>query len=112
MSYPGQHVQPEPRVQAEALAQALHDRGLIADVLIKGGHRFHPCLLIAAGQGQATGDCVYTAPDYSQPDGRWWFWWSTLEPIAPVTEITATAYEIATAFARASAILADHAAPE
>jgi hypothetical protein len=110
MSYPGQHVQLEPRMQAEALAEALKDRGLITDVLVAKGHRFHPCVLITTGQGPDAGDCVYAAPDYSTDDGQWWFWWSWLEPIAPVSEVTTTTEEIAGAFARAFGALPGQAA--
>jgi hypothetical protein len=110
MSYPGQHVQLEPRVQAEALAEALNDRGLVTDVLVTKGHRFHPCVLIATSQGPDVGDCVYAAPDYSRDDGQWWFWWSWLEPIAPVSEVTTTAQEIVGAFTRASGALLGEAA--
>jgi hypothetical protein len=111
MSGPGKHAGPDPLGQAEALAAALNGTSLTATVLKNHGHRFHPCVLISAGQGRGTADCVYAAPDYDAGNGQWWFWWSTLEPIAPVTEVTATAYEIATAFARAAAILAGQAAP-
>jgi hypothetical protein len=100
MSGADEHMNPGPRVQAAALARALRNEGLAAMVLVKGGHQFHPCVLIAPGPGQDAADCVYAAPDYAADPGTWWFWWSWLEPIAPVTDITASAAEITAAFAR------------
>jgi hypothetical protein len=34
--------------------------------------------------------CIYAAPNGE----RWWLWWSSLEPIEPVTEVDATAERI------------------
>jgi hypothetical protein len=97
-------------VQAVALARALRDRGLAAAVLVKGGHQFHPCVLIAPGPGEDAADCVYAAPDYAADPGKWWFWWSWLEPIAPVSDVTVAAGQIVGAFARAFGGLCGEAA--
>jgi hypothetical protein len=80
---------PGPRAQAEALAEALRDKGLAATVLIYGGHQNHPCVQITGGQPEV--EWVYAAPE----DGHWWFWWSSLELIAPVSEVTIAADDIA-----------------
>ncbi len=111
MSGPGKHAGPDPLAQAEALAKELNGASLTATVLRNHGHRFHPCVLIVAGQGRGAADCVYAAPDYDAGDGQWWFWWSWLEPIAPVSEVITTAEEIADAFTRACGILSAEATP-
>jgi hypothetical protein len=103
--------EPDPRVQAEALARELNGRGLIADVMVAKGHRIHPCIIVTACQVRDARDYVYAAPDYSRDDRQWWFWWSWLEPIAPVSEVITTAEEIAGAFTRACAILPAEATP-
>jgi hypothetical protein len=94
MSAAQQGAQVRPRVQAEALADALHQRGITTIVLAKGGHRAHPCVQAAlrrtwyltgnvfAEQGRAT--FIYLAPG---DDGRWWFWWPSLTPLAPASDI-------------------------
>jgi len=82
----------EPRTRAEELAQALNGRGLTATVLRSGGHQIHPCVEITSGMGV---EWVYAAPE----DGHWWFWWSSMELIAPVSEVSAAADDIARALA-------------
>ena len=83
-----------PRVQAEALARELRDRGLTATVVRARGHRDHPCVQVSqAGQGT---EWVYAAPD----DGHWWFVWSSLEVIAPLAAVGYAAGRIAGAIAR------------
>jgi hypothetical protein len=86
----------DPRAQAEALAGALRDNGLTATVLIYGGHQQHPCVEITGGRDWRGNEIewVYAAPE----DGHWWFWWSSLELIAPVSEVSIAADVIARAF--------------
>jgi hypothetical protein len=79
----------DPRAQAEALAEALRGKGLTAIVLVYGGHQFHPCVEITGRDGQV--EWVYAAPE----DSHWWFWWSSLELIAPVSEVSIAADDIA-----------------
>jgi hypothetical protein len=96
MSQAPEAVQPGPRAQAEALAEALAGKGFTVTILKSGGHRFHPCVLIASSKRPHVADHVYVAPE----DGQWWFWWSNLELIAPAGEVTIAADVIASAFAR------------
>jgi hypothetical protein len=91
MSRAPEAVQLDPRAQAEALAEVLRGKGLTVTVLIYGGHRDHPCVEITGGQDWQGVEWVYAAPE----DGHWWFWWSSLELIAPVGEVTLAADEIA-----------------
>jgi hypothetical protein len=89
MSSPDQPAQPNPRMQAHALAQELSRRGFTATV-VKSRNQQHPCVHIAARRGWHQAEYIYAAPD----QGRWWFWWSSLEAIAPVSDLTATAETI------------------
>jgi hypothetical protein len=86
MSSPDQAAQPSPRQQARALARELTQRGFIATVVRQRNQR-HPCVHIAARRGWHQAEYIYAAPD----QGRWWFWWSSLDPIAPISDLTATA---------------------
>ncbi len=88
---------PGPRGQAQELADALARRGLTATVLTQGGHRTHPCVYITSPQASHPDECVYAAPE----DGYWWFWWSTLDRIAPLSDITTAADDIAHVLTRA-----------
>jgi hypothetical protein len=98
-------------MQAEALAAALNGTCLTATVLKKNGHRFHPCVLVTGGAQRHGVAWVYAVPDYGQDDRQWWFWSSSLEPIAPISEVSETADEIAGAFTRACGTLSGEAAP-
>jgi len=84
-----------PRVQAEALAGILNGKGFTTTVLTGGGHQHHPCVEITGGPRWQGTEWVYAAPE----DGNWWFWWSSLELIAPVGEVTLAAEQIARALA-------------
>lgn len=74
----------DPHAQAEALAHALDGKGFTTIVLTKNGHRMHPCVLVASGPERHARavECIYAAPE----DGEWWFWWSSLDRIALVSE--------------------------
>ena len=106
MTSPAEPVTLAPRAQAEALAQALEDRGLAATVLRTHAHQAHPCVAIASRQGPRMTDYVYVAPE----DGHWWFWWSWLELIAPAGQVAIAADTIAAAFARARGALPEQVA--
>ena len=80
-----------PHVQADALADALAGKGFITTVLKTGGHRMHPCVRVSWGLHQRAAEYIYAAPD----GGAWRFWWSRLEPIAPIRQVRHTADEIA-----------------
>jgi hypothetical protein len=107
MSVAQQGTQVRPRARAEALAKALNQRGITTIVLATGGHQAHPCVQAAlrrtwhltgnvfAEQGRAT--FIYLAPDN---DGRWWFWWPLLTPVAPATDIDTAADTITHALKR------------
>ena len=99
-----------PRVQAHALAQELGRRGFTAAVLRTHGHQLHPCVHIAGCRGWHRAEYIYAAPD----QGRWWFWWSCLHPIAPVSDITITAEKITRVLApnRAAHLLSGTALPQ
>lgn len=85
---------PDPGIQALALAAALESRGLVTAVYRTGGHQRHPCVWVASCQGRRVrrAEVVYAAPE---ADGRWWFWWSSLDRIAPATDITTAAERVA-----------------
>jgi hypothetical protein len=83
----------DPRAQALMLAQALTDRGFTTTVLQGEGHRIHPCVQISGGPRWRGTEWVYAAPE----DGHWWFWWSSLELIAPIGQVTMAARAIARA---------------
>lgn len=95
-----------PAVQAEALGAALSRLGFTAEVLRRGGHQQHPCIVIRSGPGLVAcrTEYVYAAPD---GDGDWWFWQPSvadivaMERIAPVSEVSMTADVIARALTRA-----------
>jgi hypothetical protein len=81
----------EPRIQAEALADALASQGFTTTVYKAGGHQTHPCIQVSWGAGRYRTEYIYTAPD----GGPWRFWWSSLVPIAPLSEISQAAETIA-----------------
>jgi len=91
MSRAAETISLDPRAQAEALAAALDGMGFTVTVLKSGGHQFHPCVQVSGGSHWQGTECVYAAPE----DGHWWFWWSSLELIAPIGEVTMAASEIA-----------------
>ena len=82
----------DPHEQAGALAHALDGKGFTTILLTKNGHRMHPCVLVGSGRERhaRVAECIYAAPE----DGQWWFWWSSLERIAPVSEIGITADKV------------------
>jgi len=91
MSGPDPAVQPSPRAQAHALARELRRRGFPAAVVGTRDHRLNPCVHIAGRRGWHRDEYIYAAP----ADGGWWFWWSSLDPIALISDITAAAGKIA-----------------
>jgi len=75
----------EAHDHAGELAKALHALGVAAIVRKPHGHPYHPCIEIAAGWRQLLPltECIYLAADVT---GTWWFWWSSLKPIAPAAQ--------------------------
>jgi hypothetical protein len=103
-----------PGSQAQALGAALGRLGFTAEVLTWGAHLQHPCVVVDSGPGRAVAvtEYVYAAPDEA---GLWWFWLSCsrldpvdLEPVAPISDVSATADHLARALtcARAQQTLA------
>jgi hypothetical protein len=90
MSSPDQAAQATAREQAHALARELRRRGFTATVVRTRGHQRHPCVHIAARRGWHRTEYIYAAP----ADDGWWFWWSCLDAIAPVSDLTAAAETI------------------
>jgi len=90
MTSPDRAAQATARVQAHALADELSRRGFTAAMVRTRDHGKHPCVHIAARRGWHRAEYIYAAPD----QGRWWFWWSSLDPIAPISDIPATAEKI------------------
>jgi hypothetical protein len=96
-----------PVNQAEALCAALNALGFTAELLKQGGHQQHPCIVIGSGPARiahAT-EYVYAGPDQAS---QWWFWVSSsrddpvdLEPVAPISDVSATADHLARALTRA-----------
>lgn len=69
-------------------------KGLVTMVYKTGGHQLHPCVRVASNPSPCTAIIEYI---YATPDSeRWWFWWS-LEPIEPITEVDATGDKIVSA---------------
>jgi hypothetical protein len=97
-----QPVRLDPRIQVDALAATLNGKGFTATVFKTGGHQRHPCVKVASGPERHARmtEYIYAAPE----NGQWWFWWSSLEPIAPVSHICVTADKIARALTRSRAI--------
>lgn len=84
-----------PTFQAQALAERLTRKGLVTTVYKSGGHQLHPCVRVASSPSPYAAVVEYI---YVAPDGElWWFWWSSLEPIEPVTEVEAAAERIVSA---------------
>ena len=90
MSSGDQAAPPSPRMQAHALVRELRRRGFTATVVRARGHQRHPCVHIAGRRGWHRAEYIYAAP----ADDGWWFWWSFLDPIAPVSDILAAAETI------------------
>ena len=76
--------------QAGALATALAAKGHSVVIHKTGGHALHPCIQVTADRTRPWfgTEFIYLAPD---DDGQWWFWWSSLDRIAPATEISVAA---------------------
>ena len=91
MTSPDRAAQATARVQAHALADELSRRGFTAAMVRTRDHGKHPCVHIAARRGWHRAEYIYAAPD----QGRWWFWWSSLAPIAPISDIPVAAEAIA-----------------
>ena len=110
MSAADQAAQPSPRVQAHALAEELDRRGFTATVLRTHSHQKHPCVHIAARRGWHQAEYIYAAP----AEGHWWFWWSSLHPIAPISDIPAAVKKITRVLApnRAAHLLSGIALPQ
>jgi hypothetical protein len=96
-----------PGTQAEALGEALGRLGFTAEVLRSGAHQQHPCIVVDSGPARImrAAEYVYAGPDEA---GQWWFWVSCsqqdpvdLEPVAPISDVSATADHIARALTRA-----------
>lgn len=83
------------RTQAEALSYALHRMGFATVVFKDHGHLMHPCVWLKRGSQE---EFIYIAPD--DDDGRWYFWWSSLEPIASVAEVSMAADTVSRRMAR------------
>lgn len=79
---------------ADVLAAALGDKGFPATVHKVSGHADGLRIEVDSGRWRLVdcGEQVYVAPDR---EGTWWFWWSTLDPIVPVSEVSAAADRIA-----------------
>jgi hypothetical protein len=80
-------------IQAEALAAALRAKGFATTVFKTGPHQQHPCIQVSSGRWREARwtEYIYAAPE----DCQWWFWFSSLERIAPITDIGPTADRIA-----------------
>lgn len=96
-----------PGNQAEALGDALAKLGFTTEVLKTRAHQQHPCVVVDSGPEQTmqATEYVYTGPDEA---GQWWFWLSSsledpvdLEPVAPISDVSATADHIARTLTRA-----------
>jgi hypothetical protein len=76
--------------QADALSVELARLGFTTTVYTKGGHSDYPCVQVQAGRWQLedTIEYIYVAP---HDDGVRMFLWSSLEPIAPATEVSKAA---------------------
>lgn len=94
-----------PRAQADALADALSVRGFVTTVFKAGAHLLHPCIVVSYGPRQQAAEYIYAAPD----GGPWRFWWSSLEPIAPISQIREAAEEITRVLAPGYAAVPDEA---
>jgi hypothetical protein len=59
-----------------------------------GGHCTHPCIEVTGGLERRVShqEFIYLAPDCEGDGG--WFWWSSLERIAPATEVSVAAFAI------------------
>ena len=56
-------------------------------------YQLHLCIRVSSGPHQKVRWTEYT---YAAPeDGEWWFWWSSLERIEPITETRRAADKIA-----------------
>ena len=85
----------DAHVYADAFAKELASKGFPTIVYKKNEHRYHPCVQISLGRWSLieTTEYIYVAPD--EDSGVWWFWWSSLEPIAPAKEVSAAAAKVA-----------------
>ena len=85
----------DPRVQADELAALLTARGFVTVVHKTGGHLQNPCIQVRAGRHQLTETTEYVYVVQDDNTGRYWFWSSDLEPIAPATAVSITADRVA-----------------
>jgi hypothetical protein len=110
MSSPDRAAQVTAREQAHALAEELGRRGFTATVVRTRDHGKHLCVHIAARRGWHRAEYIYAAPD----QGRWWFWWSSLDLIAPVSDIPVAVEKIIRVLApnRAAHLLSGAALPK
>jgi hypothetical protein len=76
-------------MQLGVLAVNLRGRGFTAQVTRAGTRE---CVNVASQSVPRLSETVYAAP---ADDGRWWFWWSWDDPIAPVGELETAAFKIA-----------------
>lgn len=88
----------EAHVWADALAIELQRRGLITRVYHDGGHKPNPCVMVRSERCRSVPriDFIYLA---TGKYGDWWFWWSSLHPIGPVTELPTAAGIVVRRFA-------------
>lgn len=89
---------PYAHERADDLAWLLDSKGFSVTVYNKGGHADHPCVKVESGRWGLIDrtEYVYLAP---AEDGRWWFWDTWLEPIAPAKEVSIAADKVARAVA-------------
>jgi hypothetical protein len=80
----------EVRARVEELADELNRRGLATTVLKTGGHQRHPCIRATNKSVTRMSEDIYAAP----AEGKWYFWWSWAETIAPVEEVEKVAVAI------------------
>lgn len=85
----------DARAAAEALDKELTRLGFPTVVYKTGGHQHHPCIKVSSGRWSLVDrtEYVYVAPD--ENTGVLWFWGSSLEPVAPATEVSNAAGSVA-----------------
>jgi len=79
----------EAAMQLGVLAVNLRGRGFTARVTRAGTRG---CVGVVSQSVPQLSETVYAAP---ADDGRWWFWWSWGDRIAPVRELETAAFKIA-----------------
>jgi hypothetical protein len=83
---------------ADALADALSGKGFITQLHNLSGHVNFPCVEVSTARWQLVDITEYIYVARNQQN-LWWFWWSSLGPIAPATEVSEAAETIARALA-------------